>query len=104
MSTQPTPPPETPTSRTDTVASTPEYGDDYSPQTVSAEFARELERELSLASRPWRVVLTTPIFERHECEVVDVGHADKILTVNCASVDAELTSLRRQLEEAKAES
>lgn len=53
---------------------------------------------------PWRVVLTTPIFERHECEVVDIGHADKILTVNCALVDAELASLRRQLEETKVES
>lgn len=44
------------------------------------------------SEKPWKVVLATPIFQRHECQVVDVGYADRILTVNCAEIDKALSA------------
>jgi hypothetical protein len=39
--------------------------------------------------KPWSVTLCgKDIFTQHKCEVVDVGHADKILMVRCHDLDA----------------
>ena len=45
-------------------------------------------------NKPCRVVLVSPTedepFRRLECTIVDAGHADRILTVECAELGAEL--------------
>lgn len=65
--------------------------------------ARAEKAEGERTEKPWKVVLTTPIFERHECEVVDVGYADRILTVACQDLSDALTTAQTKLAEAEGE-
>lgn len=46
------------------------------------------ETALEQARKPWRVVLVGKNFERHDCDVDDVGFSDRVLVVNSDYVNA----------------
>jgi hypothetical protein len=42
-----------------------------------------IDKEVACSLKPWSVRLVTPDMQRHACTVVDIGHADRIITVEC---------------------
>jgi hypothetical protein len=54
----------------------------------------------------WTVTLSLPTeadpFASHDCKVIDVGHSDKGLTVECPEVAARIQALKLSLKDAKA--
>ncbi len=81
------------------------------PEQQGSELEREvksLKTQLAEARRPWQVDLAFPAntdpFNRVDCRIIDTGHADHILIVECPDVVAlasDLATLREQLAEAK---
>jgi FtsZ-binding cell division protein ZapB len=60
----------------------------------SAEIER-LKADLARAQQPWSVRLTSDSdMEQRDCRVIDVGHADRILVVECEAADKDLATLR----------
>jgi hypothetical protein len=60
-------------------------------QFKDAEIAR-LIAELARANEPWSVRLVSNM-DRYDCDVVDTGHADRVLIVECAAFDAARAAL-----------
>lgn len=68
---------------------------------LRAQFATAKE-ELERANRPWSVQLSWPQnadpFGNLECRVIDVGHADRVLVVECPRASSDLAKANAAVE------
>lgn len=59
----------------------------------------QLRAEVERLNRPWTVSIIVPTkndpFNRHRCEVVDIGHADRHLVVECSELRADLAAAEK---------
>lgn len=61
-----------------------------------------LRAEVERLNRPWTVSIIVPTkndpFNRYSCEVVDVGHSDRHLVVECSQLRAQLAAAQEDKE------
>jgi len=59
----------------------------------------QLRQELTLARKPWTVTLALSTTDRLNCVVVDVGHSDRVLVVECPELQQEVERLKGELQD-----